>query len=87
MDSHSSYYQFLLQTSQPHPHRGVRKTAQLPKEVEAIEDDKQGSTDDVSYVTLGCRAVGRKITQTNLVHQGLPTSHITEARIKLSYKF
>ena len=41
----------LLQTSQPHPHRGVRKTVQLPKDVEAIEDDKQGLLEDVSYVT------------------------------------
>ena len=41
----------LLQTSQPHPHRGVRKTAQLPKDVEAIEDDKQGLLDDVSCAT------------------------------------
>lgn len=42
----------LLQTSQPHPHRGIRKMPQLPKEVEAIEDDKQGTPDDVSSTTL-----------------------------------
>ena len=59
MHSYELMFEFSLQTSQPHPQRGPKKVLQLPREAEAMEDDKQTFPDDaaaaVRYITLHIR--------------------------------